>query len=461
MAAAFFLGALVSGCSLEPPQAAAQRRQVQEAGRPYEAPFDARKLPELPAQPSWQDVLNRALLASGDLEAAYFDWKAAVHAAQVAGAYPNNNAAFGYSYLFSREKAKSWDRNTLSAGFDPSTNLPLPFKISAAAKVAFEAAQAKAKRFEAAKFELQKKVLTAYFDFALAAEKLRIQTENAKLLKMLADIAEQRVRGGAPQADLLKAQTEYELALNEQSNLAVELTSLRAGLNGLMLLPAGAPLAAPAELPPPRRIPAGDGDLIALAAGNNPDLAALAKEVAAAEQALALARLGWLPEVNFQVAITGSLSQLLSGAIMFPINGEKIQAEINEAAAALRRAEALQRQGKFDLGSRFLVTLLALRNSERQAELFGKSIVPKAKQSWDSATKSYATAVTGFGFAEMLDSQRTLLSAQVLAAESRMAREKRLAELEALLGLDVETLNPAPATQPASAPATQPAVSPN
>jgi len=116
----------------------------------------------------------------------------------------------------------------------------------------------------------------------------------------------------------------------------------------------------------------------------------------------------------------------------------------------------MRRQGLYDLGSRVAATLWALRNDERQAALFERSIVPKARQSWDGAAKAYATGAVGF--AELLDSVRVLLSARRMAAEARMAREKRLAELEALLGADVETLAApgAAGTQPASAPAAAP-----
>jgi outer membrane protein, heavy metal efflux system len=454
------LALLAGGCSLEPPGAPAQRRELREAGRPYEANFQARSLPELPAEPSWRDVLQRALLASGEVEAAYFEWAEACAAAQVTAAWPNPNLMVGYGYLFSGGNIKGWDRTTLTAGFDPSMNLQLPPKVMAAARAAYEAALAKARRLTVAKFALQQKALTAYFDFALAAEKLRIQTENAKLLKMVADIAEQRVRAGAAQQDLLRAQTEYEIAVNEQSNLSVELASLRAGLNGMMLLPADAALAAPAELPAARLLPGGDGDLLALAVRNNPELAALGKDVAAAEQALALARLGYLPDVNLQFAITGSVSQFLSGQVMPPLHWGKIEAGIAAARAALRRAEALERQGRSDVGSRFLITLLAVRNSERQVELFEGSIIPKARQSWDSTAKAYATGSATF--ADLLESERTLLTARLQAAEARMTREKRLAEMEALIGADVETMpQPAPGqsaqTQPATAPTAEPA----
>ena len=43
-------------------------------------------------------------------------------------------------------------------------------------------------------------------------------------------------------------------------------------------------------------------------------------------------------------------------------------------------------------------------------------------------------------YLELIDAQRTLLDAWLTMAEAKTMREKRLAELEALMGTDVETL---------------------
>src|SRR4051812_9152089 len=83
------VGLATSGCVLAPPGAADERANVQAAGRPYAADFDRRELPELPLKPDWTQVLHRALLANGELEAAYYEWAAAVARIDQAGSYPN------------------------------------------------------------------------------------------------------------------------------------------------------------------------------------------------------------------------------------------------------------------------------------------------------------------------------------------------------------------------------------
>jgi outer membrane protein TolC len=53
----------------------------------------------------------------------------------------------------------------------------------------------------------------------------------------------------------------------------------------------------------------------------------------------------------------------------------------------------------------------------------------------------------------LIDAQRTLLEVRLTAAEARASREKSVANLEALLGIDVETLA---AAAPTTTPATRP-----
>src|SRR5688500_11131885 len=105
---------LLSGCVLAPKAAKDEEAALREAGRPYIAPVDRRALPDLPEAPGWEPILNRAFLANGELEAAYFDWAAAVSRIQQAGAYPNTPVALSFEYMFSGGNMKAWDRTTVT-----------------------------------------------------------------------------------------------------------------------------------------------------------------------------------------------------------------------------------------------------------------------------------------------------------------------------------------------------------
>lgn len=448
--------ALLTGCSLESKATSDERLRLERAGDAYEPPFEERSLPELPDQPDWTDVLHRAFLANGDLEAAYFDWKAAVTRVAPAAAWPNSNLQVGFSAAFGKGAMKGWNATTLSAGFDPAMMLTLPVKSEQAGKVALDSARAAGKRFEAAKFGLQQKVLTTWLDYALTAEKIRIQIETASLLKTIRQTAARRVQAGGALQDLLKAQTEYETACNELANLQSEQAALRAMLNSMLVRSPEAPLAPPDKLPPPRRLPANDAQLIAVAVRNSPELAAMAHELAGREDALEQARLAYLPDFSPQFSIEGSFQQMAGLMINLPTSLIKIRGAIDEAGANLRQTQALLRQGRADRAGQFIATLVALRNDERQAALLENSILPQARQIWGASSQAYAAGI--IPFADLIDTQRSLLQLRLLIAEARIARDKRLAEMETLAGVDVEALA-APTTLPAESVVQQTALS--
>lgn len=444
---------LLTGCVLAPKGTRTEQGKLELASRPFESPAELRQLPELPTPADWRSLLRRAFLANGELESAYFDWKASMARIDQAAAWPNSNASVGFSYMFSPGKMKSWDRTTVSGGF-PGMNLSLPIKPQTAGKIALEAARASGERFRAVKFDLQQRILRAWLDLSLTEEKARIQRDNVGLLKSLASSAANRAQAGGTQQDLLKAQIEAQLAENELGTLEAEARSMRASLNGMLARDPDAPLVLPTVLPAPRPVTTDDARLILVAVDQNPELASLARLVAGRKDAIELARLAFIPDFNPSGGFTGSLAQFAGVMLVLPTNVPSIRGAINEAKAMWRSTEAGARQTKRDRAASFVASLYIMRNSERQVELFEKRISPAARQLLASSQQAYAAGAVGF--VDLIDSERTLIAVRVMVAEARIEREKRLADLEALAGVDVETLGQ-PATAPASEPATLPA----
>lgn len=444
------LAIVLNGCSLEPQATDLERARLMDAGKSFVEPYDKRQLPALPAQPAWQDVLQRAFLSNGELEAAYFQWQAAVHRITIESAYPNTNVQVGFDYMFSKENMKAWDRTTVTVGFDPAMMLQWPDKVRKASQIALEEARLRGERFAAVKFALQRQVLIAWLDYGLMAERVRIETENVRLLRRISDTAVQRVQTGAAQQDLLKAQAEYEMARNDLASTTSELQSMRVMLNGMLARPSDATLPPPKTLPSPRTLSADDAQLIGVAVDANPELAALAHEIAGRKDALELARMAYIPDIAPQFSMTGSISQAVGTMVSLPTNLTKIRGSIQEAESLIRSTEAMARQTRSDRTASFVAALYATRNHERQIALFSEVILPKARQILSASVRAYSNS--SIGLVELVDSQRTLLEVRRLLAEAKTAREKRLAEMESLAGVDIETLG-SQATPPATAPA--------
>ena len=429
---------LLAGCVLRPAGTPQEQARLDQAGRPYQPAVEERQIPELPEQPTWQQVLRHAFLSNGDLEAAYFEWSAAMARVDQAANWPNSNLAPSISYLFSGGRMKSWDRTTVNVGFDPMQNVSFPTKTAQAGKVALENTRAAGKRFAAKKFALQKQVLQAWLDLALMEEQIHIQRDNTSLLKLISDTAADRVRAGAPQQDLLKAQIEHRLAEAELSKMESQQRSMRAMLNGMIGRKPADTLSLPKSLPEPRPLWADDAQLIAAAVDANPELAALARDVASRQDALELARMQFIPDINPVAAFTGSVSQVVGAMVIVPTTIPAIKASIAEARAMLRATQAMARQTGADRAAGFVAALYALRNAESQVTLFRETVLPKAEQALSSSRQAYSAGQ--IGFIELIDSQRTLLDVRLMIAQARIGREKQLAELESLAGIDVETL---------------------
>src|SRR5215467_6319383 len=109
----------LSGCVLAPHGTTDEQAKLRAAGSTFERPIEQRDLPDLPNPATWRDVLQRAFLANGELESAYFEWKASLTRIQQVANYPNTNLAPSFSYMFSGENLKAWDRTTVGVGFDP------------------------------------------------------------------------------------------------------------------------------------------------------------------------------------------------------------------------------------------------------------------------------------------------------------------------------------------------------
>jgi outer membrane protein TolC len=415
-----------------------EQAKLNAASPPFEPQIGARQLPELPAVASWQDVLSRAFLANGELESSYFEWKAAFARIDQAATWPNSNVALSFGYMFSLGNMKTWDRTTIGAGFDPSMNLSLPVKTRTAGKVALDAAREAGDKFRAVKFDLQRRVLEAYLELALTEELIRIERDNLTFLKLLSDSAADRAEAGGPMQDLFKALIESETAQNDLAGLQAKASSMRGELNGMLGRDAASPLSLPAALPAPRPVIADDAALIAVAVAQNPELAALAQQVAGRSDAVELARLAYLPDIIPSASITGSVSQSLGAMVMVPTKLPAIRAAIDEALSMTRSSEAMLRQTKQDRAARFVADLYLMRNAEREAQLYRARVVPAARQLVSSSRNAYAAGT--IVFADLIDSERMFISVRRMVAQAQIEREQRLAELEALAGVDIETL---------------------
>ncbi len=176
-----------------------------------------------------------------------------------------------------------------------------------------------------------------------------------------------------------------------------------------------------------------------MAARKNPELAALAREIAGKEDGIALAKLQYLPDISISASTDlKGIAQSLLGMVTAPwLRHEAIDAAIAQAEANLRATEAMRRQTRDNIAAEVVMDIVAIRDAHRQLGLFERQILPRANQMITVARSAYESGHATL--LDVLDSQRSLISIQRLVATLRVSREKRWDELEAIIGqrLDV------------------------
>ena len=427
----------LSGCTIHPAGEAGERRQVLDAGRSFQRRFEDRALPPLEDNPAPDDLVRHAILANADLEQKYWEWVAAIEQVPIDGTQTTTLAlSAGMTVNRGRTGAGSTMLTLLN---DPMTDIHWPGTLAVAAQRSLENARAAGKRFRKAGYDLRSKVLSAYYDYALTAELIRLEQANAELLQTTVMVVEARNRAGTGgQQDLLKTRNELDLSRNDIAAMRTQLPAELAALNALLSRKPDAPIPVPAQMPAVTPVEQSDEQLLALAAQQNPQLAALADEIRARKNGITLANLQYVPD--FDLSLGGDLmgiAQNLVGTATVPLlRYEAINASIAQAEANLRAAEAMRRQAHNDLSAQVVMDIRTLRDSDRQLELFEQTILPRATQVVTVARSAYEAGQSSL--LEWLDGERSLIAIRRLVANLRAARAKRLADLEAIAAQNLQ-----------------------
>jgi outer membrane protein, heavy metal efflux system len=428
---------ILAGCTVHPAGEREERQNALSAGKPYESPDDSRVSPSLPDHPTPGDLVRYALLTNADLEQQYWQWRSAIEQIPIDGTQATNLAISLGTTL--NNGAFALDRTTIGAGNDPMTDIVLPSKLSAAAQRSLENAKAAGMRFRRSQFELRRKVLAAYDDFALSAELIRLGEENINLLQMTATITAAGSRSGlAAQQDLLKAENDLDLAKNDVASMRSQLPVQQAALNDLLNRSPDSPIPVPDRLPPIRPVPFSDQQLLDRAAKVNPQLLALADELRAKQGDIRLAKLQYDPDFSISASTDlQGVAQSLLGQFTVPIlRYEALHAAVEQSEANLRAEEAMRRQASNDLAAQLIDDIATVRDADRQLDLLKNTILPRARQAVTLARTAYQTG--NASLLDMLESQRSLIEIERLIAILQTTRDKRLAEIESINAASLE-----------------------
>lgn len=442
------LVATASGCALAPTGLRAERAALAEARAELGRGPDPAGLPAPASGDDWRTLLRRALVANGDVRAAWFEWKAAVERVRGASGWPNTNLGLGYSYLFSDQNVKTFDRMTFNAGVDTMENLQWPGKAMAAGRAALAEARVAGERFRAEKFRVQREVLDAWLDLALAAETARLAREGSALAAVGADVADATLEAGGEQGPALAARIASARREDAEAVAGATLDAARARLAALVAIGDSSSIPSPTRLPRPRVLP--PDDVLVAAAGDGPAVRGLAAERRARGEDVDLAGMQWIPDVNPAVSVTGGAAQMVGAMIMLPTTIAEIRSGIAVARAMRGAATSRHVQSRRTERAEVEAAIVLARNAERARRLLEERILPAAETTAAVAASAYTT---GRGdLARLIEAESLVVETRIEIAAAAVEREKRVAAIEEVLGADLETFEGATAMRVAALP---------
>jgi len=418
-------GLVLSGCKGVP--TANERLARQEAttlASVYRPKGQRPPLPQLAADSTLADYLRFAMLNQPAVEAAYFNWLAAVERITAERSRPDPRLTF--------ESDIADIVMTVMPGL--MQEFPGPGKLKARAEVAHAESRARYFAFESAVLQTALALKRAYYNLGFLEEKLRIHRETLALLADLERSARAQNEAGKPTLqDVYRAQIEQDRLATEIANLEDSRHPLRAQFKAALGLTRDQPdpplptrfEATPLELP---------GDLLDIAFARNPRLKQMEAEVRAAQASLALAHKAGVPDFALGLMADAKAAPVMvrpTASVTLPIWRDKIAAEIAAAQAAKRAAEARLTAEQITLTVEFAEKSYSHRELTRNLALLQTQLIPKARQSLEIARAGYLSG--RIDFFNLIDAERTLLGFQLAEIEERTQREIVLAELSLLI----------------------------
>lgn len=419
-------GMVLAGCKgIATKGEKAARRQAQAVGADYRPHGQKPPLPTLTPDSNLSNYLAFAMLNQPRVEAAFYDWSASIERITQARSLPDPQLTF------------QMDIQNIVTSIMPGLmgSIPWPEKLRVGAQIASAESQSRYFAFQSAVLTSAFEVKRTYYQLYFLSEKIRVNQETLQLLGNLEKLARtQNETGKATLQDVLRAQIEQDRLRTEIANLEDSRSSLTAQFKAALGLGANDP--AP---PMPNRFESTSLDLSAdslfkTAFAQNTRLKAMEADVRAAEASIILARKSRLPDFSLGLMADVKMDPTLYrplGTVSLPIWRDKIAAQIAEAQATKRSAEAQLSSEQIQLAVDFAGRSYLYREATRNLALLNENLLPKARQSLEVARSGYLAGQ--IDFFNLTDSQRTLLGFELDRVEAATQREMVLAELSLII----------------------------
>lgn len=341
-----------------------------------------------------------------------------------------------------------------------SQEIMFPTKLIAMRNMAKSEAGMAGADFSVKQMEVYTAVKQAYYDLLYSQRALAVMKENLELMKQFSAIAQTNYANGtSPLQDTLRSQTETSRMETEILNMEAMELMARNRLNYLLGRDANTPLAIHEEFS--GVVPEFDLAELKRLSESNPAVQSMTWELEMARSNVSMAKSQFWPDFKLSFSFVQSTvmdpmlmkmvdtrlnradyslemreaaknSWKVGFMVMLPLWFGQYKAKVNSANSGVAAAQAALTDMRNMAGMELSMAVNQAQSSWRLIELYTKTVIPQAEQTWQTVISAYRT---GRGdFMSAMDSLSTLRNARLDYYKSHVDYEKSLAGLEQIIG---------------------------
>lgn len=393
-------------------------------------------------------ILNQYLKIAAennpDLKSAFDRWKAALEVELEVKTLPDPQFTFAY-FIEPVQTQTGPQRAKLAL----EQKFPWMGKLSLKGKQAIEEANIYRMRFEELKWKIFYEVKKYYYEFGYLTRAIQITQDTIDLLRYIEGVARNGYSAGnASYADVIRVQVELGKLQDSLRTLEDYTLPIIAKLNAAMYLPTKKRLPAP-NLLIPSEIELNENKLSESLHETNPSLQAIRYLERKEQYGVHLAKKEYYPDFTFGVetiltgpartpGIPDSGKNPIIGkvALNIPIWLGKRKAGVNKAQEKRKAAQEELKGLEERLSADLQLILYRYRDAMRKLNLYGETLIPKAEEALAVLLKAFETDTTTY--LDLIDALKTLLELQLSYDRAIADQSQVIAELETLLGTEVE-----------------------
>jgi len=324
--------------------------------------------------------------------------------------------------------------------------IPGPGKLSAMGVAAESNAGMMDQSAQALERRIIRDLKTAYYELYLVQRKIQINAESQGLMRNFVQIASKQYElGMGKQSDILRAQTELSILINDDITLQQEKQVVGSMINTILSRPVNTPLGYVPDIE--AQTPQWTFDQVQwLALEARAELKAMQHNIEMANAELLHSKREYFPDLMTRImykdmGMTKNDFWSVMVGISLPLSpwsSSKYTSKVQENELNVRRAEEEYRNMKNMTLYEVQNALVKVQTNHNLVLLYKNTVIPQAEQTLRSISSAYQTGKTEFLM--VIDAYRMLLMARLdyqMAVMNSMASQ---AELEQAVGMDIRDM---------------------